>query len=88
MNAQAFYIEVIGEEGLVDVSFGKPVLVAEGFPEVVIAREDFKGPDGRTLEWSKIATFEITIVDTETRDKLDLTSKEGLTVLLSIKLAD
>jgi len=56
--------------------------------EIVIARDDFKSTDGKTLEWSKIATFEITIVDEETKDKLDLTSKQGHAILQLIKMVD
>ena len=56
--------------------------------EIMIARDEFKSADGKTLEWSKIATFEITIVNEETRDKLDLTSQEGHAVLQLIKMVD
>jgi dienelactone hydrolase len=55
---------------------------------IVIGRDDFKSTDGKTLEWSKIATFEITIVDEETKEKLDLTSKEGHAILQLIKMVD
>lgn len=60
----------------------------QGTREVVINRDEFKGADGKTLEWSKIATFEVTIVDEGSKAKLDLTSKEGHTVLQLIKLVD
>jgi len=60
----------------------------QGTQEVVIGRDEFKSADGKTLEWSKIATFEITIVDEETKGKLDLTSKEGHAVLQLIRLVD
>ncbi|MCP4786891.1 MAG: hypothetical protein GY903_08575 [Fuerstiella sp.] len=55
---------------------------------VVIGRDEFRSADGKMLEWSKIATFEVTIVDEETKARLDLTSKEGHTVLQTIKMVD
>lgn len=59
-----------------------------GAQEVVIGRDDFKSADGKTLEWSKISTFEITIVDEDTEAKLDLTSNAGHSILRLIKLVD
>jgi dienelactone hydrolase len=75
------------EDNLGNFSYVKSIR-GQGPREVVIGRDDFKSADGKRLEWSKIATFEITIVDEETRDKLDLTSKEGHAVLQLIKMAD
>lgn len=60
----------------------------QGPQEVVIAREDFRSDDGKTLEWSKIATFEITIIDEATRQKLPLSSPEGQAILHRITLID
>ena len=60
----------------------------QGPRQIVIDRLDFKSADGKMLEWSKITTFEITIVDEETRDKLDLTSKAGHAILQLIKMVD
>ena len=59
-----------------------------GPQQIVIGRNDFKSADGKTLEWSKIATFEVTIVDEEPRGKLALTSQEGHAILQLIKLVD
>lgn len=56
--------------------------------ELIISREEFRGDDGKTLEWSKIATFEITIIDESTNAKLDLTSPEGHAILKLIRLVD
>lgn len=56
--------------------------------EIVVDRADFKGEDGRTLEWSKIATFEVTMTDRDSQQKLDLTSASGHNVLQEIKLVD
>jgi hypothetical protein len=60
----------------------------QGVQEILISRKDFKSADGRTLEWSKIATFDISMVDQETKATLDLTSKQGHAVLQLIKLVD
>jgi len=59
-----------------------------GPQNVLIRREDFKSPDSRTLEWSKIATFEVTLIDQETGDRLDLTSDQGHRILKAIQLVD
>ena len=55
---------------------------------VVIDRDDFKNADGKTVEWPKIATCEITIVDQETQAKLDLTQTAGHEILRKIELID
>lgn len=60
----------------------------QGAQELIISREDFRGDAGKTLEWSKIATFEVTIMDESTKAKLDLTSPEGRAVLKRIRLVD
>jgi hypothetical protein len=56
--------------------------------EILISRDDFRSADGRTLEWSKIATFDISIVDQETKATLDLTSRKGHAVLQLIEMVD
>jgi hypothetical protein len=75
------------KDNLGSFSYAKSIR-GRGPQQVVIGSDEFKSADGKTLEWSKIATFEITILDEETRDKLDLTSKEGHAVLQLIKLVD
>ena len=60
----------------------------DGVAELLIGREEFKGAEGKTLEWSKVATFEVSIVDEATKSKLDLTSKEGHEILQRIELVD
>lgn len=50
------------QDNLGDFSYVKG-LSGEGPQDVLIRREDFTSADSRTLEWSKIATFEVTIVD-------------------------
>lgn len=60
----------------------------QGVQKIVVSREEFKSADGKTLEWSKIATFQVTIVDEKTNAKVDLTSKPGHAILQLIKLVD
>lgn len=75
------------KDNLGNFSFAKRV-EGQGTREVVIGREDFKSAEGKMIEWAKIATFEITIVDVETKDKLDLTSQAGHKVLQLIKMVE
>ncbi len=74
-------------DNLGDFSFAKSIS-GEGPQEFLVRREDFKNADNKTLEWSKIATFEVTIIDLESKAKVDLTSSKGHTVLKEIKLVD
>ncbi|HBV63888.1 MAG TPA: hypothetical protein DEF45_12790 [Rhodopirellula sp.] len=54
--------------------------------QIVISRNEFKNPDGKTLEWSKVATFEITLIDRDTNQKVMLTSEAGQKHIEFIKL--
>ena len=54
--------------------------------EIVITRRDFEHQEGKTLEWAKIATFEVTLIDRETNQKVILTSKPGQEFIESINL--
>ncbi|MFP6764634.1 MAG: dienelactone hydrolase family protein, partial [Planctomycetaceae bacterium] len=74
-------------DNLGDFSYVKRVH-GQGLQEIVIRREDFQSAEGKTLEWSKIATLEITIVDEKTRARMDLTSKAGHAVLQLIKMVN
>jgi hypothetical protein len=60
----------------------------KGAREIRIDRKEFKGAKGKTLEWSKIATFDVTLVDEATKAKLNLTSAEGHNVLQMLRLVD
>ena len=75
------------ENNLGDFSYAKRVS-GDGAQEILIGREEFKGGNGKSLEWAKIATFEVTIVDEATKAKLDLTSKEGHEILKLIQLVE
>lgn len=58
-------------------------------PQVVfVDRTEFKGPDGKQLEWSKIASFSVAIIDLENRSAIDLNSQEVPRVLEKIELID
>ena len=54
--------------------------------QILIGRDEFKNTDGKMLEWSKIATFEVTLFDRDSNQKIDLTSKAGQALIESIKL--
>ncbi len=56
--------------------------------EVIIDRSEFESKDGKTLEWSKIATFTVAIVDLTTRQTVNLTTKEGQAILQRIRMVD
>ncbi|NNM31265.1 MAG: hypothetical protein HKO57_17265 [Akkermansiaceae bacterium] len=75
------------EDNLGEFTFATRVQ-GQGPRQVVIDREDFKNADGKTLEWSKIATFEVSLVDAESKAKLDLTSSEGHAILQRIEMVD
>lgn len=59
-----------------------------GPQEVVIQREDFQGPDGKTLQWAKIATFQVTLVDVQGKATLPLGLEEGQAYVQAIRLVD
>ena len=63
-------------------------VVGDGPQELIISRDDFRSDAGKTLEWSKVAAFEITIIDESTRQKVDLTARDGHAVLQRIELVD
>jgi hypothetical protein len=68
-------------------SAGK-IVEGQGPQEIVLRREDFNGPDGKELEWSKIATFEITILDMANNQKIELATSGGTKTIQSIMLVE
>ena len=74
-------------DNLGDFSYSK-LVKGEKPLKVLIDRTEFKSGDDKALEWSKIATFTVTIVDTTTRQTVILTSKEGQLILQRIELVD
>ncbi len=59
-----------------------------GPQDVMIDRRDFTGNDGKALQWSRITRFYLSIVDEDSKAKIDLTAKEGRGVLKMISLVD
>ena len=60
----------------------------DGLQNITIRREEFKGPKGKKLEWSKISRFGITIIDSATKAPIDLSSIEGRKILKSINMIE
>jgi predicted esterase len=75
------------ESNLGDFSHARQIQ-GEGVQEVLINLNDFKGPENKSLQWSKIATMEIILIDLKTNDKIDLTSSKGHAILQAIRLVD
>ena len=70
-------------------SFSYTIRIAGDQPrELVISAGEFKSADNKKLEWSKIATFEVILIDDASRAKIDLTSPEGHAILKQIRLID
>lgn len=61
-------------------------VTGDGPQAVVLRREDFTGPEGKTLEWAKIETFQVTLVDGESKQPLVLASEKDRSFLQSIRL--
>ena len=60
----------------------------QGPQTLILQRDEFKGPEGKELEWSKIATLEITVIDTATNQKIALMADNGEKILQLIELRD
>ena len=60
----------------------------KGPQQVLIARKDFKGEKDKELEWAKIATFNVTLVDHTQRKAIELTDPETHSILKRIELID
>ena len=74
-------------ENIGSFSIGKRV-EGQGPQTLILQRDDFKGPEGKELEWSKIATLEITVIDTATNQKIALMADNGEKILQVIELRD
>jgi hypothetical protein len=85
LNASSKFLD--RKDNLGDFSFTKNIQ-GDKPQEVVIDRSEFKSKDGNTLDWSKTATFTITIVDATTRQTVNLTTKEGQAILQRITMVD
>ena len=63
-------------------------VTGKGPQQVLINRQDFKGEKDKELEWSKIATFNVTLVDHTQRKAIKLTDPQTQTILKRIELID
>ena len=52
----------------------------------IIDRQDFVGPEGVTIEWDKVATFTLSLVDPEARQTLPLMTEQGQSYLKKIEM--
>lgn len=75
------------ENNLGDFSIVKRVQ-GQGPQVIRVNRNEFKGGKDKKLEWSKIATFDVALVDEATKAKLELASTEGRKFLQRIELLD
>lgn len=75
------------QDNLGDFTFRRPI---HGTQPVTlkIDRTEFESKDGKTLEWSKIGNFSVTIVERTTGEKLKLAEPNGTQVLNRIELID
>ena len=55
---------------------------------MVISKEAFKSISDRKIEWSKIATMEISMMNMENKQRINLTSSGEDGYLKSIKFTD
>ncbi|BCX49250.1 dipeptidylaminopeptidase/acylaminoacyl-peptidase- like protein [Haloferula helveola] len=80
--------DFLGKEGKFgSFTFTKPV-DGKASRNVVVERKDFRGEDGETLEWANIVTFDVALIDRETREPVNLTSEHGRGILQRIELVD
>lgn len=75
------------EDNLGKFTFTKRI-EGKGPQRIQIRRDDFKSDDGKTLEWSKITTLEVTLAKEATQEKVKLASPEGIKTLRRIELVD
>ena len=60
----------------------------EGLKEIIVPKEAFKTSSDRKIEWSKIATMEISMMNMENKQRINLTSSGEDGYLKSIKFTD
>ena len=61
-------------------------ITGDGSTTIVLTPTDFKNKDDKTLEWSKISTFSITLTDQKTKQRIKLPHPEAPPVLQRIEL--
>ena len=75
------------ENNIGDFSYSQKVR-GQGPLEIIVPKEAFKTISDRKLEWSKIATFQISMIEEKTKKRIDLTSSGEDGYLKSIKFTD
>ena len=60
----------------------------DGDTTITLTPADFKNEDEKTLEWSKITTFSITLTDQKTKRRIKLTDPEVAQFLVRVELVD
>ncbi|MCD6395769.1 MAG: dienelactone hydrolase family protein, partial [Planctomycetes bacterium] len=83
LTAESRFLEAGSGRG--SFSFVKSIR-GTGLREVIIRTSDFKSKDRKKLEWTGISRFSVLLIDENTKDGIDLTSKEGQQILKLIKL--
>jgi len=63
-------------------------VTGKGPQQILIKITDFKGEKDKELEWSKISTFNVTLVDHTQRKAIKLTDPETHSILKRIELID
>jgi hypothetical protein len=83
LTAESRFLEARSGRG--SFSFIKRIR-GTGTREVIIKTSDFKSSDRKKLEWANISRFSVTMIDQNTKNGIDLTSKEGQQILKLIRL--
>ena len=73
------------ENNIGDFSYTQKI-EGEGHKEIIIPKEAFKSSSDQKIEWSKIATMEISMMNRENKQRINLTSSGEDGYLKSIKL--
>ncbi|MEC8659326.1 MAG: hypothetical protein VXY33_09015, partial [Verrucomicrobiota bacterium] len=73
------------ENNIGDFSYTQKI-EGESHKEIIISKEAFKSSSDQKIEWSKIATMEISMMNTENKQRINLTSSGEDGYLKSIKL--
>ena len=63
-------------------------LSGNGPQKILIDRTDFKSEKGTELEWAKVSTFNVTLVDLKQRETVRLTDPKTHSILKRIELID
>jgi hypothetical protein len=60
----------------------------KGPQQILIDRKEIKGDPGKVLEWAKISTFSVTLVDNEKKQVVRLSEPTSRAILKKIELID